>query len=302
MDLSTAVDQFLSFLRFERSLAHNTLESYSFDLARYTEFLCEPCDIDEVRAVTRETVREFLHHLADHDLKASTQARMLSAIRMFHRFLLREKVIENDPTEDLDLPKRRRSLPVFLNLQEMIDLLNAPDRATPLGLRDAAMLETLYATGVRVSELIGVALTDLRLDSGLLRVFGKGSKGRVVPIGRSASRVLVRYLETARPALDKGKSDILFLNQRGTGLTRQGVWKLVKRYALAAGIRKELSPHKMRHSFATHLLEYGADLRSVQEMLGHADIGTTQIYTHVSREKLRGVMEAAHPRAGRKPH
>ncbi len=301
MDFSLAVDQFLSFLRFERSLAVNTLESYSFDLARYALFMDEEQGIDEADAVSRDAVRAFLNHLAQHQLKPSTQARMLSAVRMFHRFLLREKLCSLDPTEDLELPKRRRALPVFLNLTEMLDLLNAPDRSTPLGLRDAAMLETLYATGIRVSELIGIALSDLRLDSGLLRVFGKGSKGRVVPLGQSASKVLSHYLEVGRPSLDKGKSDALFLNLRGTGLSRQGIWKLVKRYALAAGIQKELSPHKLRHSFATHLLEYGADLRSVQEMLGHADIGTTQIYTHVSRERLRGVVKSAHPRAGRKP-
>jgi integrase/recombinase XerD len=206
-------------------------------------------------------------------------------------------VARQDPTLDLESPKLMRSLPYFLSAQEIEVLLAAPDLSRPLGLRDRAMLETLYATGVRVSELVGLTVNQLRLDPGYVRVWGKGSKERIVPVGSQARKWLALYLEEARPGLDRKRQEALFLTVRGQGMSRQCFWQLLKRYGRAAGITTHLSPHVLRHSFATHLLEHGADLRAVQAMLGHADISTTEIYTHVTRERLRTLYDSKHPRA-----
>jgi integrase/recombinase XerD len=225
-------------------------------------------------------------------------ARWLVAVRRFFAYALGEGLVSEDPTAHLDSPRTWRSLPKVLSFQEVELLLAAPDRNAPRGLRDAAMLEVLYATGLRVSELCGLRLGDLHLDAGYLRCWGKGSKERVVPLGSEADATLQRYLAEGRPSLLAGRrTDWLFVNSRASAISRQGFWKLVKRYGIRAGIRTPLSPHVLRHSFATHLLENGADLRSVQVMLGHADISTTQIYTHVNRERLRRLYEDFHPRA-----
>ncbi len=218
-------------------------------------------------------------------------------MRVFHRFLVAEKFVEKDPTEDIDTPRSARKLPIFLTLEEVEQLLAAPDESTPVGIRDKAMLEVLYATGLRVSELVGLGINDIQLSAGYLVAKGKGSKERIVPVGSIAAEKVQAYLAGPRLLLlGEHESKALFVTPRGDGFTRQGFWKLLKRYALKAGIRKPLSPHKLRHSFATHLVERGADLRAVQAMLGHADLATTQIYTHVNGARLRAVYDSAHPR------
>ncbi len=297
MALEPLVDLYLDFLRTERGLALNTLEAYGRDLRDYLDALAA-LGLEEPDAVAPEIVSGHLAELNRRGLSHRSQARHLAAIRGLHLFLLRERHAQRDPTEDLETPRVRRGLPVFLTLEEVERLLEAPDARRPAGERDRAMLEVLYATGLRVSEICGLTCEDVNLRDGFLVARGKGSKERIVPLGDFAIEWLQRHLEGGRPALLKGRaSRALFVGPRGTRLTRQGVWKLLKRYALGAGITKALSPHKLRHSFATHLLERGADLRAVQAMLGHADISTTQIYTHVDRVRARAVYDKAHPRA-----
>ena len=231
-------------------------------------------------------------------LARRSQARHLAAIRMFHRFLAAEKLATHDPTEDLDTPKLQKKLPVFLRLEEVEALLAAPDVRTHTGVRDRAILELLYATGLRVSELAGLSLNDLQLTAGYLVAMGKGQKERIVPVGSRATEAVQAWLAGPRQTLLRGRtSQALFVSPRGTYFTRVGLWGLVRRYALKAGIRIAISPHKLRHSFATHLVERGADLRAVQAMLGHADLATTQIYTHVNGERLRKVYDTHHPRS-----
>ncbi|HEY3447000.1 MAG TPA: site-specific tyrosine recombinase XerD [Myxococcales bacterium] len=290
-------DLFLDFLRSERGLAGNTLEAYSRDMRDYLDALGK-ARVGDPDDVTSEHVQRHLVALHKRGLAHRSQARHLAAIRGFHRFLLRERHAKKDPTEDLETPRTRRKLPIFLTVEEVERLLAAPKDATPAGERDRAMLEVLYATGLRVSELCGLTAEDVNLRDGYLIAKGKGSKERVVPLGDYAVAWVKRHLEGGREALRKGrKTRPLFLGPRGTAITRQGIWKIIKRYAVVAGIDKPLSPHKLRHSFATHLLERGADLRAVQAMLGHADISTTQIYTHVDRARVRAVYDKAHPRA-----
>jgi integrase/recombinase XerD len=248
-----------------------------------------------VRAID---VLDFLAHLTERKLTARSQARRLIALRQLFKFLKAERVVKDNPTEEVELPRYGRKLPDFLTVEEVDSLLEAPDRKTPRGCRDAAMLETLYATGLRVSELVKIRLRDVNFDAGYLLTSGKGRKERLVPVGETALESLRAYVEGARAAFAKPRTpDILFLTHHGRAMTRQGFWKLLGRYAAAAGIRKRISPHKLRHSFATHLVERGADLRAVQAMLGHADIGTTEIYTHVSRGHLRSVYDRFFPRA-----
>ena len=246
-------------------------------------------------------VLEYLAKLTTAELSARSQARALIAQRQMFKFLRVERVCDSNPTEEIDLPRFGRKLPVFLSLDEVDRLLAAPGRATPRGLRDTAMLETLYATGLRVSELVKLHLADLNLEAGYLVAFGKGKKQRIVPLGEVAVAALRSYFETARPYfLPTGAApsqDFVFLTRLGRRMTRQGFWKIIDGHARAAGIRKHISPHKLRHSFATHLVERGADLRTVQAMLGHVDIGTTEIYTHLSRAHLRSVYDKFHPRA-----
>jgi integrase/recombinase XerD len=290
------LDRYLSHLAVERGLSGNSLDSYARDLRRYLGHL-KQSNIDSLELITRKQVSEYLSLLSGYGLSPASLSRNISALRGFHRFLISENVCKTDPTENIDTPKLGRRLPEVLDLPEVEALLAQPDTASSLGLRDKAMLELLYACGLRVSELLTMKQSDLFFGQGFVRCFGKGSKERVIPVGQAAQKWVGSYLSQARPGLIRKKAtDILFLNNRGTGLSRMGFWKILRHYAKMAGIRKNVHPHILRHSFATHLLEGGADLRSVQEMLGHADISTTQIYTHVDREYLKEVHRQFHPR------
>ena len=303
--MSTALDvgiqQFLDHLKVERELSVATLEAYGRDLAGFSQFALGR-SAGTIEAVRTIDVLEYLAHLTDRKLSARSQARKLIALRQLFKFCKAERLCPENPTEDVDLPRFGRKLPVFLTVEEVDHLLGAPDRKSDRGARDGAMLETLYATGLRVSELVKLRLADVNFDAGYLVTMGKGKKERLVPLGEVALASLRGYVETARPRfvrvqLPARAGDALFLTRLGRRMTRQGFWKLLGRYAIAAGIRKAISPHKLRHSFATHLVERGADLRAVQAMLGHADIGTTEIYTHLSRSHLRAVYDKFHPRA-----
>ena len=290
------LDAFVAFLRAERGLSGRTVDAYAADLSVYFDDLRARGLADPVKA-SGEDVQAHLVQLGRRGLGRRSQARHLAAIRGFHRFLVAERVATKDPTEDLDTPRAARRLPVFLTLEEVEALLAAPDTRSPAGIRDAAMLETLYATGLRVSELVGLGINDVQLNAGYLVAKGKGSKERVVPVGRQAVDRVQAYLAGPRQQLLRQRqSKALFVTPRGGPFTRMGFWKLLRRYALKAGIQKPISPHKLRHSFATHLVERGADLRAVQAMLGHADLATTQIYTHVNAQRLRNVYDAHHPR------
>ena len=288
--------RFLNYVTVERGLSENTVEAYRQDVLRYLSFLRDR-GIGDPREARQGEVTALILLLRDLGLQASSVARNLSAIKMFHRFLVGEELAQQDPTEFLTPPKPEGRLPAVLNVFEVEQLLEQPEPTTPLGIRDKAMLEFLYATGVRVSELIAVSQSNFLFDVGIVRIFGKGAKERIVPIGRKAVEAVERYRREVRPQIAKLHSrDVLFLNWRGRPLSRMGVWKILRRYAQQAGLERPISPHTLRHSFATHLLEGGADLRAVQEMLGHTDIATTQIYTHVDREYLRDVLRTYHPR------
>ena len=290
------LDHYMNYLAVERGLASNTLDAYGRDLARYLEYL-EKQDIKALEEVAPVVVLRFLSHLKESGLAARSRARTLAALRTFHKFLVREKFTFDNPTDQVVSPKSLAALPHTLSPLDVENLLSSPQGETPLARRDRAMLEIIYATGLRVSELVSLKLSDLQMDVGYLTAFGKRSKQRIVPLGELAIVSLREYLQYGRPGLDKERgSHYLFLNRSGEGLTRQGFWKIIKRRGLEAGIRQSITPHIMRHSFATHLLENGADLRSVQAMLGHADISTTQIYTHVTRERLRKIHAQHHPR------
>ena len=294
-----AIQQFLDHLRVERELSVATVAAYGQDLAALAKHLANQsiADVDKVAPVS---LLDYLAVLAGTELSIRSQARALIAIRQFFRFLRAERLVDKDPTEDIDLPRYGRKLPVFLTVDEVDRLLAAPDRSTFRGLRDAAMLETLYATGLRVTELVNLKLSDLNFDAGYLMAFGKGKKQRLVPLGEQALALLRTYIETARPSFLKVAGptvESVFLTRLGGRMTRQSFWKIIVAYTHAAGITKAISPHKLRHSFATHLVERGADLRAVQAMLGHADIGTTEVYTHLSRAHLRQVYDRFHPRA-----
>lgn len=288
---------FLDHLRFERGLSEQTLEAYRHDVVRLAAFLRLQGCVGPQDATTAQ-LRAFVLELKDLGLAPSSIGRNLSAIRTYFGFLLGENLVVADPSERVQPPKGWRSLPEVLTVAEIERLLETPDLAHPLAWRDRAMLEFAYASGVRVSELIDLQLRDLHLEEELASVFGKGSKQRLVPIGRRAIGALSLYLRETRPRLERGKGQgRVFLNARGGPLSRMGVWKILRQHVEGAGIRKPVSPHTLRHSFATHLLEGGADLMAVQEMLGHADISTTQIYTHVDRRYLAEVHRSFHPRA-----
>jgi integrase/recombinase XerD len=300
LSVDLAIQQFLDHVRVERELSVATVEAYGHDLGLFSSFLVGR-GVVEVDAVRPIDVLDYLAALTTQKLSARSQARALVAQRQFFKFLRVERICETNPTEDVDLPHFGRKLPSFLTVEEVDRLLAAPDRTSPRGMRDSAMLETLYATGLRVSELVKLRLGDLNLEAGYLVAFGKGKKQRIVPLGEAAVVLLRSYIESARPSfLCEGLTstvDSVFLTRLGRRMTRQGFWKILGAHARVAGIHKPLSPHKLRHSFATHLVERGADLRSVQAMLGHADIGTTEIYTHLSRAHLRSVYDKFHPRA-----
>ena len=287
---------FLDSLSVERGLSKNTLVSYGRDLRRYLGFL-KKNQVDSLGRVTRKHVMDFLLEERDRGLAATSVARALVAIRLFHRFLADEGKIGEDITESLESPKLWKHLPDVLSVSEVETLIKTPNARKPLGVRDQAILELMYATGLRATEVTGLKVGNLNFESGTLRAIGKGNKERVLPLGRAAQKSVRRYLENARPRWAKGGTEeTLFVNRRGRRLSRQAVWGLIKKYALVSGIRKEIYPHILRHSFATHLLERGADLRVVQELLGHSDISTTQIYTHVEKSRLKGIHQKFHPR------
>jgi len=286
---------FLDYLPVEKGLSANTILAYGRDLAKYLSFL-ERNKVDWSRA-DESTVARFIRDESRAGLQARSLARLISAMRSFHKFLSLDGFIRKDPTSNLSSPKTWLNLPKFLTVPEVETLLRQPDEKEPGGLRDRAMLEVLYATGLRVSEITNLKPGDINIDEGYVVCRGKGGKERVVPVGETAVAAVRRYVNEVRPALDKKSSEALFLTRRGDQFTRQGFWKMLAGHARRAGLSAEVSPHVLRHSFATHLLERGADLRSVQLMLGHSQITTTQIYTHVTRERLRQVYDKFHPRA-----
>lgn len=285
--------RFLNYLTVEKGLARNTVDSYQRDLRRYLRVMKAKGPDD----IAQSDVVSFLASLSGQGIAAPSVARSLAAVRGLHKFLLTDGLARTDPTVNIETPRGWKRLPKSLSSADVDALLEQPDAKTPIGLRDKAMLEVLYATGLRVSELVGLRLSEINLERGFLVVMGKGSKERAVPLGEVAVGAVKRYLDGARALLLKGgNSDCLFISARRRGMTRQMFWERIKQYTRQAGIGKDISPHTLRHSFATHLLDNGADLRMVQAMLGHADISTTQIYTHVSRERLRKVHEKYHPR------
>jgi integrase/recombinase XerD len=297
MEIAATVSSFLTHVKVEKGLSSNTVSAYRRDLVKFDVF-AQKRKLS-LEGVSRDDLVDFLAGLYRMNLESRTVARHLVTLRNFFRFAQSQELITADPTINLESPKIRRSLPGYLRLEEVERLLEQPDSTTALGLRDRAMLEVLYSTGLRVSELIGLRVSDLDSKVGCVRCIGKGDKERIVPVGRKALVMVEKYLRDARPKL-LGKlrgSPTLFVNRRGVSLSRVGVWKILSGYGKRAGLRVSLTPHMLRHSFATHLLERGADLRSVQLMLGHADISTTQIYTHVVEERLKQIYKAHHPRA-----
>ncbi len=299
MEITPIVASFLTHVRVEKGLSPNTMAAYRRDLVKFDEFAKKRKL--SLEAVTSDVLVDFLASLYRQKLESRTVARHLVTLRNFFRYAQVQELISTDPSLNLESPKIRRTLPGYLRLDEVELLLSQPDDKTPLGLRDRAMLEVLYSTGLRVSELVGLRVMDLDVGVGCVRCIGKGDKERIVPIGKKALALVERYLRDARPRLvGKGKQALattLFINRRGSPISRVGVWKILSAYGRQAGLRVGSTPHMLRHSFATHLLERGADLRSVQLMLGHSDISTTQIYTHVVEERLKQIYKAHHPRA-----
>jgi len=289
------IDSFLEYLVTERASAENTIQSYENDLKSFGLWLDEAAlgFLD----VNTGTLADYTSFMKQTGLKATSMNRKISSIKQFYRFLNEEGVIQTDPARDMVMPKRAQYLPEVLSADEILRLLNSPDISTPLGIRDKAMLELLYATGLRVSELVKLRISNVNLGAGFLITKGKGGKERLVPLGEAAMSWTKVYIETIRQSLLVKKTDTLFSSVRGSAMTRQNFWHIIKRYALAAGIFREISPHTLRHSFATHLLAGGADLRSLQMMLGHSDISTTQIYTHVTSQRLKDVHKRFHPRS-----
>lgn len=291
------IEEYLKFIQLEKGLSENTIGAYRRDLKKYQDYLEEE-KISHIDFIDRQTIQVCLGDLHDKGASAKSIARFISTIRSFHQFALREKYAAKDPTVLIETPKYERRLPDVLEVDEVIRLLETPDMSKNNGYRDRAMLELLYATGMRVTELINLKVEDVNLIMGFVRVFGKGNKERIVPLGETIIDILETYIETVRPQLlKKTVTDNLFLNMHGKTLSRQAIWKMIKQNGVKAEIFKTLTPHTLRHSFATHLLENGADLRAVQEMLGHADISTTQLYTHVSKSQIRKIYNQFHPRA-----
>lgn len=290
------LNNFINHILVEKGLSKNTVESYTRDLTKFFDFL-EKQNILPIQATSMDIIN-FLSGLREAGLSARSYIRNLVSIRMFYKYLLSKKLVSSIPTANIDMPGFSRKLPEVLSFNDVEKLLNAPDTSKPIGIRDKAMLELLYATGVRVSELMSIGTNDVNMQVGYITAFGKGSKQRMIPIGESAMVWTKKYIDDARERLTKGRPvQYLFVNYRGAKMTRQGFWDIIKRYAIIAGIdRDKVKPHILRHSFATHLLEGGADLRAVQTMLGHSDISTTQIYTHIRTERLKEIHKKFHPR------
>ncbi len=295
--MEVLIEQYIHYLLVEKGLSQNTLDSYKHDLTMYCVFL-KKNNFNSYKDTKRTQIIGYLTELKDKGKATSTISRNLASIRSFYQYLLRDRYIEKDPSQNLESPKLDKRLPKILSIGQVDFLLDMPNLKTIDGMRDKAMLELLYATGIRVSELVSLNVDDVNTYMGLIKCFGKGSKERIIPIGSQAIQSITIYLDKAHPLLKKqGSNGALFLNQKGRRLTRQGFWRILKKYSTLMSIDFEITPHTLRHSFATHLLENGADLRSVQEMLGHADISTTQIYTHLTKTRLKEVYSKAHPRA-----
>ncbi|MDL1965096.1 MAG: site-specific tyrosine recombinase XerD [Candidatus Desulfofervidus auxilii] len=290
------IDEFYQFLILERGLSQNTVVAYASDLNKFQDYLRQKGIEDFTKVQTRE-IEGFIHWLTQKKLSPRSRARVLATIKTFFRFLILSQRLETSPAVLIETPRFPKKLPQVLSLEEVERLLEQPDTTHPRGLRDKAMLELLYATGLRVSELVRLKLNQLNLEVGYISVVGKGAKERLVPVGRQAQQALTQYLKHGRSALLKTPSPYLFIGYRGRPLTRQGFWEIIKKYAIKSGINKPISPHTLRHSFATHILERGADLRSVQTMLGHSSITTTQIYTHVTETRIKELYVRFHPRA-----
>lgn len=302
-DLDFYKKQFVNYLRLEKSLSENTVQNYLFDLKHFFDYVTEEHNINEVKSVSDKIVESFVFYLRNKKNKKEEYYsiksinRHISSLKTFFKFLLNEKNIDSNPTDIIDAPKTTRKLPDVLTIQEIESIFLKADVYDKLECRDRAIMETMYASGLRVSELINLHLNDIYTKDGILRIFGKGSKERIVPIGSSALKYISIYFEKSRPYLKKPDSeDFVFLNFRGRNLSRMAIWNILKKYSSMAGIKKDIHPHILRHSFATHLLEGGADIRIIQEMLGHSDISTTQIYTHIDRDYLIEVHKTFHPR------
>lgn len=290
------IDAFLNYISVERGLSNNTVISYKEDLVSFSGFLSSR-NINVLSETTRNDISDFMLHEKEKGISANSISRRLAAIKSFYRFLVREKILQSDPTLLVDSPKLWQRIPETLTVNEVDALLCSPDVRKLQGARDKAILETLYATGMRVSEISGLKTDNVNLGVGFLRCVGKGNKERVVPLGKKAIASIRKYLDSARPRLlNKKQSSFLFVNRLGGRLSRQSIWKMVQYYAKVSAIKKHIKPHILRHSFATHLLEHGADLRSVQEMLGHTNISTTQIYTHINKDRLKSIHRMFHPR------
>jgi len=297
MRIDESIDAFLSWTQIEKGLSENTTAAYGRDLASFAAFALSQ-KVEEIEEVSAPHIYQHLMKLSKKGLSTRSQARHLVSIKQLFKFLTKERVLKENPAVDVETPKLSKTLPHFLDVDEVEALLGAPDLLTPRGRRDRAMLELLYATGLRVTELVTLMAENLDPERGFVLVKGKGNKERVVPVGEVALRYVSEYMTNARPTFLRNRAnDSLFLRRGGKPMTRQGFWKNLKAYGALAGIRKDISPHKLRHSFATHLVERGADLRAVQAMLGHADLSTTEIYTHVNRERLKKIYGEHHPRS-----
>lgn len=291
------IDLFLNYLSVERGLSGNTTVSYGKDLNFYMDFLAES-NINALSKTTKDNIGDFMRYQKEKGLSSNSIARRLAAIKSFYKFLARERVLKADPAGLVDSPKLWKKIPDALSLNEIEALLAQPNLRDKQGIRDKAILESLYATGMRVSEAVNLKLNNVNLDVGFLRCIGKGNKERIIPLGKKAAQSIEKYLAVSRPDFLKDKdSEYLFVSRLGKKISRQSFWKIIKKYARSARIKKPIKPHILRHSFATHLLERGADLRSVQEMLGHANISTTQIYTHINKDRLKSIHKMFHPRA-----
>lgn len=293
-------ENYIHYLSIEKGLANNSIEAYLRDISRFFMFINDELkmDVNQIESISKEHLLKYFKQINIEGLSKRTQARYIASLKSYFRFLIREAVIKKDPTDIIDTPKKDKKLPDYLSIDEIERLLQSIDVTTTLGYRDRTMLEITYGAGLRVSELLSLKTEDINLELGFIRCYGKGNKERIIPIGEIALDFLNIYLANIRPKIQKNiKTKELFLNSRGKSMSRQGFFKILLNYGNKAGIKKHLSPHTLRHSFATHLLENGADLRSVQEMLGHSDISTTEIYTHLSMKQIKKVYDKTHPRA-----